>query len=118
MSNATIDRNVYGTRETNGLVDGQAYHAARKDAPAGKVSWTTPGLRITRLRLLSDPGFPAWDVSYCHGKLDGKDVDVELPFSQLRKHGKSISSQIVGYAIRDGINAKRIGALGAISKLN
>lgn len=112
----TIDRNIYGTRETNGLVNGPAYHAAR-DVKA-KVAWTTPGLKITRLRLLSDPGFPAWDVSYCHGKLNGADVDVELPFSQLRKYGKSISSQIVGYAIKDGVNAKRIGALDAVSKLN
>ena len=112
----TVDRNVYGTRESNGLVNGPAYHLERN--PVGTVPWTTPGLKITRLRLLSDPGYPAWDVSYCHGTLNGEDVDVELPFSELRKYGKSISAQIVGYAIRDGINAKRIGAMSAISKLN
>ena len=31
------------------------------------VYWTEPGLRVVRLRLLSDPGYPEWDVSYCHG---------------------------------------------------
>lgn len=74
--------------ETNGLVNGLAYHRERHDQEGGvdRVSWTTPGLEITRLRLLSDPGFPAWDVSYCHGILDGRHVDVDLPFSQLPKY--------------------------------
>jgi len=51
------------------------------------VDWTTPGLTITRLRLVSDPGFPVWDVSYCHGLLNGDLVEVQLPFSQLPKKG-------------------------------
>lgn len=87
MSTQTTDRPAVG--ETNGLVDGIAYHNSRHEQEnIDKVCWTTPGLEITRLRLLSDPGFPAWDVSYCHGILDGKHVDVELPFSQLPKYGK------------------------------
>lgn len=51
------------------------------------VVWTERGLRITRLRLVSSPGFPAWDVSYCHGILGGERVRVRLPFSQLPKRG-------------------------------
>lgn len=74
--------------EISGLVNGIAYHNNRHEQDCGidTVKWTTPGLKITRLRLLSDPGFPAWDVSYCHGILDGRHVDVELPFSQLPKY--------------------------------
>lgn len=83
----TVDRPTVG--EVNGLVDGIAYHDARHNQEDGldKVDWTEPGLVITRLRLLSDPGFPAWDVSYCHGMLKGRHVDVRLPFSQLPKYG-------------------------------
>jgi len=82
---ATTDRPSVG--EFNGLVNGIAYHNNRHEQDGGvdKVDWTAPGLTITRLRLLSDPGFPAWDVSYCHGVLNGRHVDVELPFSQLPK---------------------------------
>jgi len=51
------------------------------------VGWTEPGLTITRLRLVSDPGFPFWDVSYCHGTWKGEKVVVCLPFDQLPKRG-------------------------------
>jgi len=83
-----MDRSDVG--EINGLVDGISYHKQRHDQADGvqQVDWTTDGLEITRLRLLSDPGFPVFDVSYCHGILDGEHVDVRLPFSQLPKYGK------------------------------
>lgn len=109
-----MDRNLYGARETNGLEEGAAYHYNRH--PVDTVSWTTPGLHVTRLRLVSDPGFPWWDVSYCHGTLDGKDVDVQLPFGQLPKKG--LSRAIVEYAKQDGVYAVRLGILDAISTLS
>lgn len=86
MSFQTVDRPEVG--EFNGLVNGIAYHNERHSQEGGveTVNWTIPGLEITRLRLLSDPGYPAYDVSYCHGLLNGKHVDVELPFSELPKH--------------------------------
>lgn len=86
MTCMTIDRADVG--EVNGLVNGIEYHKNRckQDGGVDKVCWTTEGLKITRLRLLSDPGFPVWDISYVHGVLDGKHVDVELPFSQLPKY--------------------------------
>lgn len=49
---------LYGARETGGLTDGRAYHD--QFAGARTVDWTAPGLRVTRLRLVSDPGFPLW----------------------------------------------------------
>lgn len=112
----TVDRNVYGTIETNGLVNGQEYH--NEFAEARTVPWTEKGLRITRLRLLSDPGFPLWDVSYCHGEINGEKVHVELPFSQLWKFKKPMASQIIDYAKRDGVYAKGLDIFNAISTLN
>lgn len=112
----TIDRNIYGTFESSGLVNASDYHAERNKNHGGNVDWATKGLKVTRLRLLSDPGFPAWDVSYCHGELNGQPVDVELPFSQLRKRG--YRGEIVAYAKQDGIFAKGLGILDAISTLN
>ena len=104
----------YYPGETNGLEDGAAYHAVDRKV---NVYWNDPRLKkITRLRLLSDPGFPAWDVSYCHGELkDGTPCTVTLPFDQLRK--KKINSDIIDYAKRDKVYAKGLGIFDAISTL-
>jgi len=54
-----MDRDLYGAQETNGIAPG--YH---NEPIVGTLDWTSPDLaKITRLRLLSDPGYPAWDVS-------------------------------------------------------
>jgi hypothetical protein len=83
------------------------------------VDWTDKKLaKIVRLRLLSDGGFPAWDVSYCWGKLkDGTPVSVELPFSQLPK-GK-VKAAIIRHAKKDRVFAKGLGLFdyNVISKL-
>ena len=113
MSLITTDRPSVG--EFNGLVNGIAYHNERHSQNDGveTVSWTTPGLEITRLRLLSDPGFPAWDISYCHGKLNGRHVDVELPFSQLPKY--NMKSWLYKEAQKTGVFIK--GLFNSISTL-
>ncbi len=116
MNHATINRNVYGTRETSGLVDARSYHASFSGHDRPQVCWTTPGLRITRFRLVSDPGFPLWDVSYCHGVLAGQDVRVGLPFSQLPKRG--MMAAIVEHAKRENVFAKRLGIFDALSTCN
>lgn len=112
-ANATIDRPQVG--EINGLVNGLSYHA--QFAQAECVDWSDERLkRITRIRLLSDPGFPWWDVSYCHGELkDGTKVRVMFPFGQLPK--KTWKSDIIKAAKRDGVYAKGIGVFDAISTL-
>lgn len=108
----TITRPV---RETNGLDNPAAYHDEFTHKIERAVDWTTPGLRVTRLRLLTDPGFPMWDVSYCHGMIGDEPVRVVLPFGQLPK-GR-VSSAIIEHAKRDGVYAKRLGILDAISTL-
>ncbi len=115
---------MYGVCETNPLDQEQLPPNARY------VDWTTPGLKVTRLRLLSDPGFPFWDVSYCWGILPNKErVRVQLPFSQLDRgvrrntpfsKGKkvpSIAQQIIEHAKRDNVYAKGLGILDNLSTL-
>jgi hypothetical protein len=114
---ATMNRPSVG--EVNGLVNGIAYHDSRHEQEDGidTVDWTESGLEITRLRLLSDPGFPAWDVSYCHGILKGRHVNVRLPFSQLPKYGKGgVKAALYDEAKATGKFIK--GLFNAISTLN
>lgn len=107
-----MNDNIY-PNETNGLVNGRAYHD--QFSHDVRVDWTEPGLRITRLRLLSDPGFPYWDVSYCHGELrDGTKVHVALPFSQLPKR---YAAELIKELNTAGLNGKRLGIWDAISQL-
>lgn len=104
--------------EPNPEFDPTTYHHERFAQEGGieDVYWTTPGLRVTRLRLLSDPGFPWWDVSYCHGVLDGRHVRALLPFDQLPKGG--VSGTIVQWGKVDGVYARGLGILDCISTLS
>lgn len=112
----TTDRPEIG--ETNGLIDGPKFHEEwDKKSKGRKLDWSDPELaRITRFRLLSDPGFPFWDVSYILGVThDGENVDVYNPFSQLPKRG--MKRHIIECAKRDGVYAKGLGIFDAISTL-
>ena len=86
------------------------------DSLEGSVDWNNKDLvKITRLRLLSDPGHPVWDVSYCFGQLrDGTNVRVDLPFYQLPK--RNVIGTILKYAKRDGVYAKGLGIFDNISR--
>jgi hypothetical protein len=84
-------------------------------AGAETVAWDDPQLkRVVRLKLVTDPGFPFADVSYCYGDLaDGSPVRVRLPFHQLPRKG--LHKAIVTHAVRDGVHAKRLGVLDAVA---
>ena len=91
--------------------DMQRYHAGVDHSttytPKGVLAL---GGRVTRLRLLTDPGFPFLDVSYCHATLaDGTVVPVELPFDQIPRV-RAIPF-IVEQAKREGFNARDLGLL-------
>jgi hypothetical protein len=101
--------------EVNGLGDfAKEYHDIDRSLT---LHWDDPRLaRITRLRLLSDPGFPYWDISYCHGETkDGVACTVTLPFDQLPKRG--YKHAIVTAAQKDKVYAKGLGIFDAISTL-
>lgn len=108
-----MDRDLYGAQETNGIAPG--YH---NEPIVATLDWTSPDLaKITRLRLLSDPGYPAWDVSYCHGEnRRGERVNVGLPFSQLPR-GRAMRGAIIEWARREKVYAKGLGIFEAISTL-
>lgn len=101
----------YGVVETNGLVDsgyhervehGQDYTLNELDAAGGT---------ITRLRLLTERGYPFLDISYAHGTLpDGRIVRINLAdVDKLRR--KSIKGDLIEWAKRQGVFAKRLGLL-------
>lgn len=106
----TIDRPEIG--ELNGLADASSYHENVTFKIEKQVPWNTRGLRVTRLRLLSDPGFPFWEVSYCHGVLNGEPVSVILPFCELPKRGRNRA--IVNYAKKDKVYAHGLGILSPL----
>jgi hypothetical protein len=77
----------------------------------GSVELTDDRLRrIVRLRLVSDPGFPLWDLSYCYGELkDGTWVRVILPWHQFSR--KFLRRDLVAMCKEVGIYGKGIGIL-------
>lgn len=101
--------------ETNGLADAAAYHATDRKM---QVALDDPRLAtITRLRLLTDPEFPYWDLSYCHGRLDdGTEVTVILPWHSFSKRN-GLAREIVAMCKEVGVYAKGVGILDAISTL-
>lgn len=98
--------------ECNPITEGQR---SLMEQATRTVPWTEPGLRVFRLRLLSDPGFPFYDVSYCYGTVNDEPVRVALPFDQLPRRG--LQRAIVAHAKRDGVFARGIGILDNISTL-
>ena len=92
----------YGYEETNPLGDGSLYASFYHNAR--KVGWDEPGLRITRLRLVGDPGFAFLDITYCHGAIGDERVQVLLPFSQVPRKG--MTAFLLKEAKRDGLYLK------------
>lgn len=111
---------AYGVRYTGVQGDMREYHEnVDRSRTWSAVAFQAAGGRITRLRLLSDPGFPMWDISYCHGTLpNGTVVPVDIGTHQIPK--RHAMRYLVALAIRDGYNAKRLGLLdtGNWSTLN
>ncbi|AAT69516.1 gp40 [Alphaproteobacteria phage PhiJL001] len=113
---------------TNLLPAGNNYHETFRDART--VDWSEPGLRVTRFRIVSDPGFGAWDVSYCHGYIGDEPVHVELPFDQLAKHSFKYrdrdgnirkggwKAHLIAWGKKEGVNVSRLGFFAAVSTLN
>jgi hypothetical protein len=100
------------------------FHGARE------VDWSEPGLYVTRFRIVSDPGHPAWDVSYCHGRIGDEPVRVRLPFSQLAKHSFKYKQKdgtigkggwrahLIAWGKKEGVNVYRLGMIDNVSQLN
>jgi len=109
----------YGVIETNGLDDDVKALRESVWASGVEVSLDDPRLaRITRLRLVTDPGFPMWDLSYCFGRLkDGTDVRVQLPEFQFPK--RELNAALIAMCKRAGVYGKALGIFDplVVSKL-
>ncbi len=85
-------------------------HAIRESIDT-TVHLSDPRLaKITRLRLVSDPGFPMWDLSYCYGELeDGRNVRVSLPQHQFKR--QNLKGQLIKMCADSGVFGKGLGIL-------
>lgn len=107
----------YGVREDNNIADA-AYDSSAL-APGVTVDLSDPDLvRIDRIRLLTERGFPAFDLSYCYGTLrDGRHVRVDLGRYQFARarggQGKSLKAQLVDCARAAGRHAHGLHMLDA-----
>lgn len=101
-------RNTYGAIESNPLTD---EHVRVRESASETVDLADPRLaRITRLRLVTDPGFPLWDLSYCYGRLaDGTDVRVRLPWHQFSR--RNLKGDLIAMCKEAGVFAKGLGLL-------
>lgn len=98
----------YGVHQTNPLLDPD-YHSTVDHSRTYDLS-DPEIVRITRLRLLTDPGCPFWDVSYCHGQhRDGRTVPVFLGASQLPR--RQLKARLIELAKEAGRYAKGMGLL-------
>lgn len=77
--------NQYGVSETNPLPEG--YHNIDREAIEFDELQASDHIQLDRLRLVTDSGFPMYDISYVHLNVNGKPVDVtfSFPVSQLNK---------------------------------
>ena len=79
--------------------------------------WNDKNLKeVTRLRFISNVGYPCWDTSYCFGiDTDENEVRVTLPFQQVRKGKGNIHKAIIHYAKKDKVFAKGLNIFNVIS---
>ena len=112
---ATTDRTIYGATETNGLVNGSAYHNSvdYSDVHSLKMLEQAGG-KITRLRLLTEYVPTARvrmvDVSYCIGTLpNGKNVPVQVYLSNSTT--RTLKGDLIALAKAEGVFAKKLGLL-------
>jgi hypothetical protein len=108
---------TYGFLESNPITD---EIRTIRDEISETVEFNDPRLnRIVRLRLVSDPGFPVWDLSYCYGVLTNGDyVRVELPWYQFSK--RNLQRDLITMCKESGVYGKGLGLFdhGVISKLS
>lgn len=102
-----LERGRYGVLESNHW-DGTQVQEWLDDI-GETVDLADPRLaRIARLRLLSDPGFPFWDVSYCYGVLkDGSRVRVRLTRHQFSK--RALKAELIDMCREAGVFGKGLG---------
>jgi hypothetical protein len=108
FENCMVERDSYGVEQSNPITDEVK---AVRDAIEETVNLDDKRLaRITRLRLVTDPGFPMYDVSYCYGELkDGSPVRVRLPWHQFSR--RNLKGDLIAMSKEARVYAKGLGLL-------
>lgn len=107
---AAADRALaYGVNETNNIAFA-AYNHNHIDYDE-YVTLGDPRLKsIDRLRLLTEPGFPFYDISYCYGTLkDGRHVRLSGCPQHISK--RRPKADLIAWAREEGAYAKGLGLL-------
>lgn len=77
----------YGVEEQNNIADAAYNHTAVDYSEQVRLG-DERLVRIDRIRLLTEPGYPMFDLSYCYGTLtDGRHVRVDLGAHQFPRKG-------------------------------
>lgn len=73
----TYEINVYGTVDTNPVEQGH-HEIERERICVTQMIALAKGNKVTsdRLRLVSDPGYPYWDISYWHIDINGTKYEI------------------------------------------
>jgi hypothetical protein len=101
---------MYGVVETNPLVTefGGAHPCESLTETVSLGDRRLAG--ITRLRLLTERGYPFMDISYCYGVLkDGSPVRVQVTTGPLSR--KAPKADLIAWAKAEGAYAKGLGLL-------
>jgi hypothetical protein len=108
FEDSMVERGLYGIEESNPMDDRVK---DIRDSLSGIVDLTDDRLaRIVRLRLVTDVGFPLYDLSYCYGQLkDGQYVRVILPVHQFSR--RFLKRDLVAMCRSVGVYAKGLGLL-------
>lgn len=109
-ANRSMDLAVrYGVNETNPLWSSEATHE-NVDFDIHVTLGSPEVARVVRLRLLTDPGYPFFDISYCYVLLkDGRYARLsDTPMSLPRK---GLKGALIQWAREEGVNAKALGLL-------
>lgn len=105
---------TYNANETNGLVNGHAYHEEVDYSDFYTLAMVAEAKgRISRVRLLTErwPSGRMADVSYIHATLPGgKIVPVQVGMDNLTPLNK-VKGEMIKWAQREGVFAKGLGLL-------
>ena len=100
---------AYGVDETNNIAFAAYNH---NDVDYDEyVTLGDPRLKsIDRLRLLTEPGYPYYDISYCYGTLkDGRHVRISNTPMHLPR--RNLKGALIQWAKDEGVYAKGLGLL-------
>jgi len=107
--------NAYGVRETNPLgPEGHNFDNFERDAMT-LAELQARGGRVSRLRFLTEPGYPYVDISYVHGVLpNGRNVHINVTDSPRLRKGRGsepFMADMIEWAKGEGVFGKKIGML-------